>query len=123
MKLLKFLLQSIVELLKGVTYKWILALLDILRDILKALREKWTRPGRPHADENATNEGCGPIHHASFHRPDPLIYSQQYLLKLGLAVTWDNPDIVLMKDGVIVSEGDLRPDTEYEIDATLWNNS
>lgn len=123
MKLLQFLLRSILDLLKGVTYKWILSLIDILRDILKALRDKWARPKRPHADKNATNEGCGPIHHTSFHRPDPLIYSQQYLLKLGLAVTWDNPDIVLMKNGVIVSEGDLLPDTEYEIVATIWNNS
>lgn len=123
MKLLRFLLQALADLLKGITYKWILALIGILKAILKALKDFWKRRKLPHADKNATNDGCGPIHHTSFHRPDPLIYCQRYLLKLGLAVTWDNPDIVLMKDGVIVPEGELLPNTEYEIDARIWNNS
>jgi hypothetical protein len=63
------------------------------------------------------------INNPAFHRPDPCIYSQPYLLKLGLPVTWDNPDIVLRKGGIIVPEHDLQPDTDYEIEATVWNNS
>jgi hypothetical protein len=38
-------------------------------------------------------------------------------------VSWDNPDIVLFRNGVIVPEGNLLPNTEYEIVATIWNNS
>jgi hypothetical protein len=44
-------------------------------------------------------------------------------MSLGLAVTWDNPDIILLRNGVIVAESDLLPNTEYEIRATIWNNS
>ena len=29
----------------------------------------------------------------TYRRPDPLIYSQTYLMSQGLSVTWDNPDI------------------------------
>jgi hypothetical protein len=66
---------------------------------------------------------CVPMSHGAFKVPDPLIYSQSYLLGLGLAVTWDNPDIVLRKDNVDVSSHALEADTEYEIVARIWNNS
>jgi len=123
MKLLQFLLKIIVEIVKGVSYKWILFLIDLFNRAVQAIKDICKREKSSHFDESATNTGCGVVNHASFHRPDPLIYSQQYLLSLGLAVTWDNPDIVLLKNGVIVSEGDLLPNTEYEIRATIWNNS
>ncbi len=123
MRLLRFLFLSILELLKGVTYKWILSLIALIKSLLKAIKNLCARHRLPHADKNATNEDCGTIHNPSFHRPDPLIYSQRYLQQLGLAVTWDNPDIVLKQGGVIVSEGNLLPDTDYEIEATIWNNS
>jgi hypothetical protein len=123
MKLLQFLLKLVAEILKGILYKWILALIEIVEGIVEALKAICARHKLPHFDKTATNDGCGVISHPSFHRPDPLIYSQKYLLSLGLAVTWDNPDIVLLKNGVIVSEGDLLPNTEYEIRATIWNNS
>jgi hypothetical protein len=45
------------------------------------------------------------------------------LLKLGLPVTYDNPDISLMRNGVLADENDLLPNTDYEINATIWNNS
>ena len=66
---------------------------------------------------------CVPIKRPEFHQPDPLIYSQFYLMSLGLAVTWDNPDIVLQRGGVPVPSAALQPDTEYEIVARIWNNS
>jgi hypothetical protein len=123
MKLLQFLLGLIAEILKGILYKWILALIEVVEGIIEALKAICARQKLSHFDKTATNDGCGVISHPSFHRPDPLIYSQTYLTSLGLAVTWDNPDIVLLKNGVIVSEGDLLPNTEYEIRATIWNNS
>lgn len=108
----------LVELLRAVTFKWVSALINSL---LQWLREAIARKKLEHADHAV--EICVPIRNPSFHRPDPLIYSQKYLLSLGLAVTWDNPDIVLLRNGVIVPEGDLLSDTDYEIDATIWNNS
>jgi hypothetical protein len=44
-------------------------------------------------------------------------------MKLGLAVTWDNPDIVLRKNGVAIPSSQLELETEYEIVARIWNNS
>jgi hypothetical protein len=123
MKLLQFLIGTILEILKGILYKWILGLIENLRQILRALKRICARRKLSHWDKDSPNEGCGVIKHPSFHRPDPLIYSQKYLLSLGLAVTYDNPDIVLLRNGVIVSESDLLPNTEYEIRATIWNNS
>jgi hypothetical protein len=77
----------------------------------------------PHPEREETGPDCTVVNNPSFHRPDPCIYSQDYLLKLGLAVTWDNPDIVLRRNGVVVPEGDVLPDTDHEIEATVWNNS
>ena len=94
MKLLRFLLDLLRKFLKGIAYDWVVALIDIIRLLLEFLRKLW-RPKPPHSETNATNTGCATVDHPSFHRPDPVIYSQRYLLSLGLAVTWDNPDIAL----------------------------
>lgn len=45
------------------------------------------------------------------------------MIARGLAVTWNNPDIELQKDGQAVNSWDLDPDTEYDILARIWNNS
>jgi hypothetical protein len=52
-----------------------------------------------------------------------LIYDQYYLSSLGLAVTWDNPDIQLYLNGAPVSSSQLQPGTTYEVVAQIWNNS
>src|SRR3954452_368842 len=49
------------------------------------------------------------------HKPDPCLYSQFYLMKLGQPVTWDNPDVALFLDGVEQNTFDLRVDTEYDV--------
>jgi hypothetical protein len=62
----------------------------------------------------------------AYRQPDPLIYSQQYLQSLGLAVTWDNPDIHLESPdapGVPVDAHTLKPDTVYNVIAQIWNGS
>jgi hypothetical protein len=60
----------------------------------------------------------------TYKRPDPMIYSQVYLMSKGVAVTWDNPDIQLFDGGgaAVPSHG-LTPGTKYEIRATIWNGS
>lgn len=119
---MKFLLDILLKFLKGITYDWVVALIEVIKLFHEWLK-KLFRPKPPHSDTDATNTGCATVDHPSFHRPDPLIYSQQYLLSFGLAVTWDNPDISLFRNGVLVPEGELLPNTEYEIRATIWNNS
>jgi hypothetical protein len=58
-----------------------------------------------------------------YKRPDPMIYSQQYLMSKGLAVTWHNPDIHLELGGVTVDSSDLKENTTYDVIARIWNNS
>jgi hypothetical protein len=77
-------------------------------------------PGRRQAKGSPN---CIPISHPAFKVPDPMIYSQYYLMGLGFAVTWNNPDIVLRKGGAEVSPSKLEADTDYEIVAQIWNNS
>jgi hypothetical protein len=66
---------------------------------------------------------CIPIPRDVYRRPDPMLYSQGYLMSQGLAVTWDNPDIHLERGGVAVASSELDPDTDYEIVARIWNGS
>lgn len=65
-----------------------------------------------------------PISHPAYKRPDPLIYDQYYLMSLGLAVSWQNPDIKIYKNGTpVASAYDLAPGTTYEVIAQIWNGS
>ena len=67
---------------------------------------------------------CTHVAHPAFKRPDPMIYDQYYLMSLGLAVSWQNPDIQLLENGVPVpSAYDLQPSTTYTIKATIYNTS
>ena len=60
-------------------------------------------------------------------RPDPCIYSQQYLQSQGIAVTWDNPDIFMAKastPGVIEPDSyHLEADTDYIVSVRCHNAS
>jgi hypothetical protein len=67
---------------------------------------------------------CLPVPPAIYLRPDASLYSQGYLMGLGMAVTWDNPDIVLTDaTGTVVPSHDLAPATEYTVAATIHNRS
>ena len=58
-------------------------------------------------------------------RPDPYVYSQQWLASRGLAITWDNPDFRLIDvtTGTIVPPNGLLPDHAYDVEVTVHNNS
>jgi hypothetical protein len=80
-----------------------------------------------------TRENSGPssVHLPStiYKRPDPMIYSQYYLMAHGFAVTWDNPDIWLSElpasDGTMtpVASQNLLPNHVYRIHARIYNGS
>lgn len=106
---------------RTLAYGWLLALVDLLRRLCEILRRRRSRPaGR---GRKLSPNLCNPISEPAFRRPDPLIYSQGELMALGLAVTWDNPDVVLRRNGVDVPSSQLDPNTEYEIVARIWNRS
>ena len=53
-----------------------------------------------------------------------MIYDQYYLMSLGLAVSWQNPDIQILQGGVpVASAYDLQTSTTYTIRATIYNAS
>lgn len=116
---LRQLLRLIIDLLVG----WIDAIWWLLRRLGSLFRPTPENEGREGREARISTEPCVPIRHPALQRPDPLIYSQQYFMDLGLAVTWDNPDIVLLKGGVPVSSSALEPDTDYQITARIWNAS
>jgi hypothetical protein len=92
----------------------------MLRAFWALLRARLKKSPR---ERRKTDDRCVPIRHPSIQKPDPLIYSQTYLMSLGLAVTWDNPDIQLFEAGTPVSSSNLKPGTDYDVVARIWNAS
>jgi len=106
--------------IKTLLYDWLNALDELLDAVCRLLRRWWKRQG--HGKISSPHD-CVPINEPAFVRPDPLIYDQYYLASLGLAVTWDNPDIQLYLNGAPVSSAQLEAGTTYEVAAQIWNNS
>lgn len=74
--------------------------------------------------DSVPRTSCTHVAHPAFKRPDPMIYDQYYLMSLGLAVSWQNPDIQILENGVpVASAYDLQPSTTYTIRATIYNIS
>jgi hypothetical protein len=111
--------STLVSLLKTILYGWIISLWQFL----KTLKQPRPTPPRGTAHRPPAPSNCVPIDHPAFVRPDPLLYAQRYLRAQGIAVTWDNPDIILFKAGVPVDSSDLEPSTTYDVQARIWNNS
>lgn len=122
MKTLRFIAKVLLHLLKTLSFQWAVDGFDIVKRFVKALKGFCAYMKLPHAVQDQSGN-CQTINNPAFHRPDPCIYSQAYLLMLGLPVTWQNPDISLKRGGVVVSDTTLLPNTQYEVDATIWNNS
>jgi hypothetical protein len=106
--------------------------LAITKDLIPALIALWLAFlaflkwlfGKKGGGETFTMASCVPISHPSFKRPDPLIYDQYYLMSLGLAVSWQNPDIEILQGGIpVASTHDLQPATTYTVKARIWNGS
>jgi hypothetical protein len=70
----------------------------------------------------APQSPCGPCPPA-VRKPDPFLYSQFFLLRLGLPVTWDNPDIFVFEGNVLVDPHHLKPGADYTVVARIWNGS
>jgi hypothetical protein len=134
------LLKALYAALKGFPAAFFKDWLHILRRILRYLCRKLRhclrmlcRCIKGLGSGAVTNSGSGhipshapaiPINHPAYKRPDPLIYDQYYLMSLGFAVSWQNPDIQIKLGGVpVVSTNDLQSGTTYEVTATIWNGS
>jgi len=90
----------------------------------RATLARWCRRRQLSEHERArARNPCVPIDRPEFIRPDPLIYAQYYLMRQGLAVTWDNPDIAILRGGKPVASSRLEPGVQYTLVARIWNNS
>ena len=112
-------MRGIAAIVRAVIYGWISALFDVIRRLRRWCRRRHDRS----VEVQGSRAHCVPIDHPAMARPDPLIYDQYYLMGLGLAVTWDNPDIEILKDGLPVPAGRLQADTHYEVRVRVWNAS
>lgn len=114
----KQLSERLLSLLVALLLGWLIALIQILKDCRERRRRRRERRQSPY-----DRVRCFRLPSRIYKRPDPFIYSQRYLMKQGLGVTWDNPDIQLFKGGAPVPSSALAPATEYEIRATYYNGS
>jgi hypothetical protein len=108
-------------LLRALLFGWAVSLITLVKLLCSRCHGR-PKTGDERIDRAATTD-CVPIDHPSFVRPDPLIYCQRKLIDLGLAVTWDNPDVVLFRNGAPVDSHDLDPATTYQVQARIWNDS
>jgi len=98
---------------------FIVSLLECLRDFLRRRNLK---------EEEDEDEKCDkPLPEAVNRRPDPCIYSQEYLASQGVPVTWNNPDIWMAKaSSPNVIEPDsyhLEANTDYIVSVRCHNAS
>jgi hypothetical protein len=91
--------------------------------VLKSFCRALARLGRNAGTGRNRGGPCITVSPATLKRADPLIYAQYYLMKMGLAVTWDNPDIQIFRAGAPVAPFDLLPATDYDVNIRVWNGS
>jgi hypothetical protein len=123
MRFLQALLSVLVTIARTIAYGWLLALCALWKRLADACSRISAAKRIPVRERRAARGQCTPIRDIAFKKPDPLLYSQSYLMSQGLAVTWDNPDIALYRNGILVPSSQLASDTEYEMVARIWNNS
>ena len=104
----------------------LLGLLVLVRLVQSRLRKRcWKSSASPKgggSEGHPPSKGINVPPH-TYKRPDPMIYSQFYLMSKGLAITWDNPDIQLFDETGPVSSHGLKTGKTYNIRARIWNGS
>lgn len=101
--------------------------------LIYAILRRWCELKGAPPKGSGTPETSGPskahLPSTIYKKPDPLIYSQYFLMAQGLAFTWDNPDIRLTElpapDGTMapVASNSLAPNHVYRIHALVHNDS
>jgi hypothetical protein len=116
-------MKSIFSFLKGIVFALVHDLFPAFKNIFVYLMSRIESCFKD-KDHRVKKKSCTHISHPSFKRPDPMIYDQYYLMSLGLAVSWQNPDIKILQNGIpVASAYDLQTSTTYKIVATIYNAS
>jgi hypothetical protein len=125
MNTLKIIIRDLFKMLYGLFIGGPSELIKLLKHFCRVARHQ-----KQLRKEGKIYTRCQVIPSKFYKRPDPLIYSQQYLMSKGLAVTWDNPDIQLYTVDPVtkvklaaISSNDLQEDTDYLVEATVYNGS
>lgn len=107
----------------------LIALALVTQRVLVKLYWKWQ------ADPKGAGSGGHPKSHpvhvpaSIYKRPDPLLYSQAWMIARGLAITWDNPDISVFEVQGLglppksVPPHALLPNKDHLIRARIWNGA
>jgi len=123
LRFLKNLVKIFWSALLFILYGWIVALINLFRENADARRRRKFDKDLRKRRKKPCAPKCAVVNAAVYKRADPLIYSQKYLMEQGMSVTWNNPDIQLYKNGTPVTSSQLEMDTDYDIVATIYNNS
>lgn len=125
MSALEKIIKELARMLYGLFIGSFVNFIKLLKEFCEASKKK-----KLLKDRGEIYTRCQVIPSKFYKRPDPLIYSQEYLMAQGLGVTWDNPDIQLYTIHPItkarelsISSNDLKKNTEYLIEATVYNGS
>jgi hypothetical protein len=111
MAVLRIIFGFLSVILRTLLYGWAVSLYGVLKQVLAICRRDAAKKKLPGRKGKASSKPCVSITNSAIKRPDPLIYPQYYLMALGFAVTWDNPDIWLELGGVRVPSEQLLPNT------------
>jgi hypothetical protein len=98
-------------------------LLELVKKLYRCIRKLLAKHKKE--KDNVVDVCCLKLPDNIRAQPDPYIYSQEWLMKRGFAVTWDNPDFRIIEDatGNVADRLQLKPDTVYRIRVTIHNNS
>lgn len=98
------------------------ALVALLLALLLLIRKLLDLFGRD--EEPSQPDRCDEIPPHVKRKPDPSLYCQTWLTSLGLAVTWDNPDIWISElNGTLVPSSQLQANTDYVVHARIHDAS
>lgn len=111
--------------LAAALWRLLLLLLLLLLHLLRALWELLLRLFKGHEGRDESKPPmCDKVPEQVKRKPDPCLYSQFYLSALGLAVTWDNPDMwVTLPNGTPVDSGSLVANTDYILHVRIHDAS
>ncbi len=125
MENLKKIVDELYKIFYGLLIGWLVNFIKLLKEFCRIKKHK----DKLREDRHIYTR-CQVIPSKYYKRPDPMIYSQEYLMKQGKAVTWDNPDIQLYTINPVtkgklaaISSNELAEDTDYIVEATIYNGS
>ncbi len=109
--------------LAGLVLIGLIGLMRVVQGVLRRACQK--DAGDPKGTGSTGHPPSKPVYVPphTYKRPDPLIYSQSYLMAQGLGVTWDNPDIQLYDGTTPLPSHALGANHTYKVRANVWNGS